>query len=298
MPTQGDRGSCGRAETRAGTQALCETGCRGRPYGTGGRAGQGGAQARPRGPSGQARRPALAPPPARRQAQVRLWSPRHVTLSSHGYALEALAGPQRLRFLGGEARWWVGPARREPGHRPSGSSGLRPPLCLQPGGGGPGPKATVPGLCLHPPCLGLRAHPEEPAAVKTARPRTGRAGTLTPWGRRRERSLPGPRCCTRRQPPYPSPSQPSGEAPSPHPPRCESISKHQPRQAAADHTRQSLARASRPSSPELRARLPSPESWWRRSGSRCGPRFPSWACRCGRGRRRGRGWRRGRARAG
>lgn len=181
---------------------------------------------------------------------------------------------------------------------PSGSSGLRPPLCWQPGGGSPGPKATVPGLLLHPPCLGPRAHPEEPAAVKTARPRTGRAGTLTPWGRRRERSLPGPRCCTRRLPPYPSPRQPSGEAPSPHPPRCKSISKHQPRQAAADHTRQSLARASLPSSPELRARLPSPESWWRRSGSRCGPRFPSWACRCGRGRRRGRGWPQGRARAG
>lgn len=42
----------------------------------------------------------------------------------------------------------------------------------------------------------------------------------------------------------------------------------------------------------------SPGSWWRRSGSQCGPRPPSWGRRCGRGRRQGRGWRPGRAGAG
>lgn len=42
----------------------------------------------------------------------------------------------------------------------------------------------------------------------------------------------------------------------------------------------------------------SPGSWWRRSGSQCGPRPPSWVRRCGRGRRQGRGRRPGRAGAG
>ena len=129
------------------------------------------------------------------------------------------------RGLGGGASWVEKPGGGWglPGgnlgtrlvQHPVGVSGLKPPLCWQPGGGGPGPKATVSGLLLRPPCLGPCAHPEEPVEVKTARPRAGRAGTLIPGGRRQERSPPGPRRCTRRQPPTRHPASRPGRRPRP-----------------------------------------------------------------------------------
>lgn len=88
-------------------------------------------------------------------------------------------------------------------------------------------------------------------------------------------------------PPRPTPVYTQGGR---HPPPTRSV--HCPRCA-------SLPGPSRPQPPGSPGERPtSLGSWWRRSGSRCGPRPPSWACRCGRGWRRGRGRPPGPARAG